>query len=256
MFTPTSLRAYSSFSVVLSHFSGCTHILLQDFLARYFRCSHFVPGSLSLWLQVYFSLALALLFSWFYSHIAPGLQTLYTWFCPTLLWVYSYCTQALLKPYCCFYSPLFAIFTCILLKILLTLYSRFALTFIVVYYVFSPGLTLHSSFTHNLLCVYSHLTSLLLRPHSRFSHTLLLGYSHFTAGLHTLESSFTKTLLTIYSWLSHTLFSVDTVFSPGFTDTLPQDHSHLVSGTLTNYFGFTNTLFRIYSHSTPNVLTL
>lgn len=186
VFTPTSLRAYSSFSVVLSHFSGCTHILLQDFLARYFRCSHFVPGSLSLWLQVYFSLALALLFSWFYSHIAPGLQTLYTWFCPTLLWVYSYCTQALLKPYCCFYSPLFAIFTCILLKILLTLYSRFALTFIVVYYVFSLGLTLHSSFTHNLLCVYSHLTSLLLRPHSRFSHTLLLGYSHFTAGLHTL----------------------------------------------------------------------
>ena len=134
-FTHAILQAYSHLtSSLLALYSGFTHSLF--WVASHFTpvCSYFSLGALNC------TPCVPTPYSSFYWHLTPGSYLIYSGFTLTCLQFYSQFTHD---------------FTCNLLRVLLTLYSRF---------------------THTLHLVYSHFAS-------GFAHTSHQVYTHFTLGL-------------------------------------------------------------------------
>ena len=189
---------------------------------------------------------------------------------------FTHCSPAVLWPYFVFYSHFFPGW--------LTHYSGFthALSHVYLYFV-ECLLRFYSRCTHNILWVYSQLTS-------GFTHTLLQVllkhyfriYSNFTQDLLThyfvFSSPSTPGLLTLYFKLTYTLLQIFLNFISDFTLTLYSGftltflwiHQHFILCVPTPYSffshswlqvhsvysGFTHTLLQFYSQFTPCVPTL
>ena len=121
---------------------------------------------------------------WYYSHLSLA-------FTHRLLQVLSLFTSSLLTVFCRFLLTLHSGFFSHCTNVLLTLYSRFALSSLRVY---SHCTTLLSGYTHPSVQDLSHLNPCLPILNSKCPHSLLLVYKHFTTCSHTLHR--------VYSYVS------------------------------------------------------
>ena len=143
---------------------------------------------------------------WYYSRFSLT-------FTHRLLQVLSLFTSSLLTVFCRFLLTLHSGFFSHCTNVLLTLYSRFALSSLRVY---SHCTTLLSGYTHPSVQDLSHLNPCLPMLNCKSPHSLLPVYTHFTT-------------------CSHTLHRVCSYISLGFTHTLVWVYSHLALGLCTLY---------------------